>query len=119
MTGLRYKTRKASRVSARDLVQWNKISEKYKGWEVISDNGTIKPCIECFGCWLKSPGQCIIKDGYEKMGANIHKADEITVISRYTYGGFSPFVKIVFDRSNGWVLPFFDIYQGQMHHKMR
>ena len=45
--------------------EWNRISEKYKGWEIISDNGTIKPCIGCFGCWLKTPGRCVIKDGYD------------------------------------------------------
>ena len=93
--------------------------ENYKDWEIISDNGTIKPCVGCFGCWLKEPGECIIKDGYEKMGALIHKAEEIEVISTYTYGGFSRFVKNVFDRSIGWVLPYFEIYKGEMHHKKR
>ena len=27
---------------------------------VISDNGKIHPCICCFGCWIKTPGQCVI-----------------------------------------------------------
>lgn len=99
--------------------EWNEISETYKGWEIISDNGTIKPCIGCFGCWLKEPGECVIKDGYEKMGALIHKAEEITVISTYTYGGFGSFVKNVIDRSIGWVLPYFEINHGEMHHKKR
>ena len=44
--------------------EWSKVCENYKEWEVISDNGTIKPCIGCFGCWLKEPGECVIKDGY-------------------------------------------------------
>ena len=99
--------------------EWNRISEKYKGWEIISDNGTIKPCIGCFGCWVKNPGRCVIKDGYDNMGAAIHRADEITVISRYTYGGFSPFVKNVFDRSIGYVLPYFEVSENEMHHKRR
>lgn len=99
--------------------EWTAISEKYKGWEIISDNGTIKPCVGCFGCWLKDPGQCVMKDGYNRMGALIHKADEVVVVSRYTYGGFSSFVKNVFDRSIGWVLPFFEVYEGEMHHKKR
>lgn len=98
---------------------WEKISEEYKGWRVISNNGNIKPCVGCFGCWVKEPGQCVIKDGYEKMGSQIHKAESVTVISRYTYGGFSSFVKNVFDRSIGWVLPYFEIYKGEMHHKKR
>ena len=99
--------------------EWKEISADYRGWEIISDNGTIKPCVGCFGCWVKEPGECVIKDGYEKMGALIHKADEVTVISRYSYGGFSSFVKNVFDRSIGWVLPYFEIYENEMHHKKR
>ena len=99
--------------------EWNKVSSEYSGWEVISYSDKIKPCAGCFGCWIKSPGECVIKDGYDKMGALIHKADEVVVISRYTYGGFSSFVKNVFDRSIGWVLPFFEIHEGEMHHKRR
>lgn len=99
--------------------EWNRVSSDYEGWTVISDNGTIRPCVGCFGCWLKNPGECIIKDGYERMGALFHMADEVKVISRYTYGGFSSFVKNVFDRSIGWVLPFFEVYEGEMHHKKR
>lgn len=99
--------------------EWNEVSEQYREWEVICDNGSIKPCVGCFGCWIREPGQCVIKDGYDRMGALIHKADEVVVISRYTYGGFSSFVKNVFDRSIGWVLPYFEVYEGEMHHKKR
>lgn len=99
--------------------EWSRVSEEYGDWTVISDKGTIRPCAGCFGCWLKNPGECVIRDGYEKMGALIHRADEVLVISRYTYGGFSPFVKNVFDRSIGWVLPFFELVEGEMHHKKR
>ncbi|MCR5213438.1 MAG: hypothetical protein K6E10_03410 [Eubacterium sp.] len=102
-----------------DEIEWNKVSDKYKGWEIISDDGSIKPCIGCFGCWIKTPGKCLIKDSYDKMGALIHKADELLVISRYTYGGFSPFIKNVFVRSIGWVLPFFEVINNEMHHKSR
>ena len=99
--------------------EWGKIAERYDGWEIISDTGTIKPCVGCFGCWVKNPGQCVMKDGYERMGELIHRAYEVVVISRYTYGGFSSFVKNVFDRSIGWVLPYFEVYEGEMHHKKR
>ena len=98
---------------------WSRIADVYEGWKVISDNQTIKPCIGCFGCWVKSPGECVIKDGYEHMGALIHETDEVVVISRYTYGGFSSFVKNVIDRSIGFVLPYFEVVEGEMHHKKR
>lgn len=99
--------------------EWQKVADKYNGWEVISDDGSIKPCVGCFGCWVKTPGECVIKDKYNRMGALIHHADEVVVITRYSYGCFSSFVKNVFDRSIGWVLPFFEKVNGEMHHKTR
>lgn len=99
--------------------EWKKIASEYNGWKVVADSGLIKPCVGCFGCWVKTPGQCVIKDGYDNMGALIHKAEEVVVMSRYTYGGFSGFVKNVFDRSISWVLPYFEIIDGEMHHKSR
>ena len=27
---------------------------------IISDDRTIHHCIGCFGCWIKTPGACII-----------------------------------------------------------
>ena len=99
--------------------EWAKVRENYAGWDVVKDNGAMHPCIGCFGCWNKDPGRCVVRDGYEDMGARIHRADEVVVISRCTYGGFSGSVKNVFDRSLGYVLPQFEIVGGESHHKRR
>jgi multimeric flavodoxin WrbA len=86
---------------------------------VISDNHAIRNCIGCFGCWVKTPGQCVIKDGYETMGAMLGKTKELIVISRMNYGGFSPFVKNVFDRSISYLHSYFQIRNKEMHHMHR
>ena len=96
-----------------------RIADQYKDCTIVSDEGTIRPCVGCFSCWNKTPGQCIVKDGYDNMGYLIHHADEVKVISRYTYGGFSSFVKNVFDRSLGYVLPHFELVNGESHHQKR
>ena len=98
---------------------WEIIADSWQGWDIISDSGGIRPCIGCFRCWTGGTGTCVFKDGYEKMGERIHNADEVVVMSRYTYGGFSSFVKNVFDRSLGYVLPEFETAYGEMHHKKR
>ena len=95
------------------------LAAQYEGWDVISDDGTIRPCIGCFGCWVKTPGQCVIHDGYETNARRLHEAEEVVVCTKWTYGGFSPFVKNVFDRSIGVVLPFFELVDGEMHHQKR
>ena len=99
--------------------EFTHISADYKEFEIISDNGNIKPCIGCFSCWIKTPGKCVIKDGYDNIADLIHKADEVVIISRYTYGGPSSFVKNALDRCIGFVSPFFEVYMDEMHHKKR
>ena len=98
---------------------WQKIEHEYEGWTVLSDNGLIRPCGGCFHCWNKTPGICVMKDGFENMGQLIHQAGEVVVISRYAYGGFSGFVKNVIDRCLGYVLPQFEIIGGETHHQKR
>lgn len=86
---------------------------------VISDDGSIHHCIGCFGCWIKTPAACVIRDRYGDMGEHISKCKEIIIISRCCYGGFSPFVKNVMDRSISYVHPYFKIINGEMHHRNR
>ncbi len=99
--------------------RWAQIKEDYEGWTVVSEDRPIRPCVGCFGCWNRTPGACVVKDGFENMGLLIHRADEVKVISRCTYGGFSGFVKNVFDRSLAYVLPQFELVGGETHHKKR
>lgn len=85
----------------------------------ISNNGSIKKCIGCFNCWIKTPATCIIKDNYQHMGKMISQSEEIIIITKCTYGGYSPFVKNVMDRSISYIHPYFTIRNGEMHHKIR
>lgn len=86
---------------------------------IVSDEGTMHHCIGCFGCWIKTPGTCVIHDKYEDMGACLSKCDEVIIISKCFYGGFSPFIKNVMDRSISYIHPYFAIRNGELHHKRR
>ncbi len=99
--------------------EWEIAGRDYAGWEAVSDNGGIKPCVGCFCCWNKTPGKCVIQDGYGNMGELVHKAEEVTFISRYSFGCVSGFIKNTFDRSLGYVLPQFEVVRGETHHKKR
>ena len=79
----------------------------------------VKPCRGCFSCWLKTPGKCIIKDRCPDMAPLIAKCDELIIISPVLYGGYSENIKAIVDRSIPYVLPYFRIVSGEMHHKMR
>jgi len=87
--------------------------------KIITDDGTIHNCIGCFGCWIKTPAICVIRDKYGDMGEILSKSERVTIISKCFYGGFSPFIKNVLDRSISYVHPYFEIRNGEMHHKRR
>ena len=86
---------------------------------IISDTGTIRHCVGCFGCWIQTPGKCVLKDGYDNLGELLSKSEKLTIISKCLYGCYSPFVKNVLDRSISYLLPFFKIKNNETHHKRR
>lgn len=86
---------------------------------IFSDDGSIRNCIGCFGCWVRTPGSCVIRDRYGDMGKCLGRCENLVLVSRCAYGGFSPFVKMVLDRSIPYIHPDFVIKNGEMHHKQR
>ncbi len=87
--------------------------------KVINKKDDIKSCIGCFGCWVKTPAECVINDSYKNMGELLSKLDEIIIISKCVYGGLSPFIKNVFDRAISYIHPYFVIRNNELHHKRR
>jgi len=106
-----------------DLENFNKnilINDNEDNIIIISDNGKINPCICCFGCWIKTPGQCVIKDGYENMGSLLSKCDQMIIISKCFYGCYSPFIKNVLDRIVcPYQLPYLKTTRGRTQHPKR
>ncbi len=89
------------------------------GATLITDKGNIRPCIGCFGCWVKTPGRCVLRDGYESLGELFSQCDRLDILSRCTYGSLSPFVKNVIDRAISYNSPHFTLRNGELHHKRR
>ena len=89
------------------------------GATVFCARPAVQHCVGCFGCWMKTPGQCVIADRAREFCAAMPRCDERIIISKLTFGGLSPDVKAVLDRSIGYMLPFFRIVKGEMHHVQR
>ena len=89
------------------------------GDKVISPTNKVSKCLGCFDCWIKNDGICKINDDLNNMKNLFKNAEEVVVISKNTYGMFSPFVKNVFDRSIGYLSPYFQKRYGEVHHALR
>lgn len=60
-----------------------------------------------------------MNDDYSNIVDNISKSEKLIIISRSRYGCYSYSIKRVLERCIGYVLPYFEIRKGMIHHKSR
>ena len=85
----------------------------------LAADGKYAPCQGCFGCWTKHPAECQLKDKLQQVSRIIGKADELVIVTKNLYGGYSSSIKNVLDRSIGTSTPLSTYRGGQMHHTLR
>ena len=93
-----------------------------EGWTVEQielRNQRIAGCLGCFGCWVKTPGICVIDDYGRESTKKALQSDLLIWITPITFGGYSSELKKALDRLIPILLPYFETYKGQIHHKMR
>ena len=79
----------------------------------------IADCMGCFGCWVKSPGVCVIDDAGRDVAMRIMRNDLVIYMTPVTFGGYSYELKKAVDRIIPNILPFFMKIKGEIHHKKR
>ena len=80
---------------------------------------SLRPCIGCFSCWLKTPGTCAIKDLGQSISSHFILDDVVTLITPIYYGAYSSAIKRVLDRNIPNIMPFFRKFKGEIHHAQR
>lgn len=93
-----------------------------KGWRVeplMLRHLEIADCLGCFGCWIKTPGVCVIDDSGREVAERMAKSDLVIYLSPVTFGGYSSELKKALDRAIPLVLPFFVKIDGEIHHPPR
>ncbi len=83
-------------------------------------NMNIHSCIGCNDCWLKTPGICSVKDGFEKILKSILSHDYVLFIGRMTKLGFIDHkLKNIVDRLLPLLTMLIEIDGGQERHVPR
>jgi hypothetical protein len=77
-------------------------------------------CTGCFGCWVKTPGVCVIDDFGREAARMAIQSDVLIFLSPVTFGGYSSELKKAVDRfACSLLLPFFTKIGGEVHHPAR
>ena len=92
-----------------------------KGWETdpfTLHEMDIKPCAGCFGCWVRTPGQCVSHDS-DDIARSVIQSDLLVYLTPVTFGGYSSELKKAVDHLIFTNLPFFRTVEGETHHQPR
>lgn len=80
----------------------------------------IAPCTGCFGCWTRTPGECVFEDASRGIVRSYVSSDVVVYASPVTFGGYSSLLKTAIDRIMLPVLdPRFTVVGGEVHHRLR
>jgi len=86
---------------------------------IVLEDKNIAYCTGCFGCWIQTPGECVIKDYEETIVKKMVHSDLIIYITPIVFGGYSSILKKALDRQISRILPYFTKIDGEVHHKKR
>lgn len=83
---------------------------KEKGFEIRQKSigrDDLAFCMGCFGCWVKTPGECVIKDAMAELNNTSMNSDVVVYLSPVIFGQFSANIKNAIDRWLPNMLPLF------------
>ena len=93
-----------------------------RGWEVepfVLRDLQIAFCIGCFGCWERTPGECLVDDAGRDVARAMMRGDLVVYLTPVTFGGYSSQLKKAVDRLNCLLQPFFTAVGGETRHLAR
>ena len=79
----------------------------------------IANCVGCFGCWIKTPGRCVIRDDAPAIYPHIARCDRLLVVSRLFLGCYDLPMKRLMERSLPNQQAFIRLHHGESHHVQR
>jgi multimeric flavodoxin WrbA len=79
----------------------------------------IRYCVGCFGCWVKTPGECVTADDSHQVCRAAIQADWLLFASPVSMGFISAELKRMLDKLIPLVHPYMVIDRGEIHHRKR
>jgi len=79
----------------------------------------IKFCTGCFGCWVKTPGQCVVEDASHDVCRAVINGDFVLWAAPLRMGFPDATLKKMMDKSIPLIHPYFVVDHGEAHHRPR
>lgn len=79
----------------------------------------LKGCSGCFGCWVKTPGECAKRDDSATVCRAALDADLLLLASPMTMGFTTALLKRAADQMIQLIHPYFVVEGGEIHHRAR
>ena len=79
----------------------------------------IRYCVGCFGCWVKTPGQCGTADDSHQVGRAVINSDFTLWAAPLRMGFPSALLKKTLDKTIPLIHPYFVVDQNEAHHRAR
>jgi len=97
-------------------------SLKLKG--IKTNNFTLRelsiiPCNGCWGCWVKTPGECLFGDDTVEIRRQVINSDWVIFLSPLKLGFTSALLKKVQDKFIPLVHPYIELVNNECHHEKR
>ncbi len=94
-------------------------SEKHSVTLIDLRDEPLRYCIGCWGCWVKTPGQCISRDASLEMDRVIINSDFVLWASPLKMGFPTELLKRACDKHLPLIHPYMVVSHGEGHHRKR
>jgi multimeric flavodoxin WrbA len=79
----------------------------------------LRPCVGCWGCWVKTPGQCVARDASLDMDQAVINSDFTLWAAPLRMGFPSYLLKVALDKHLPLIHPYMEVAYGEAHHLRR
>ena len=80
---------------------------------------SLRYCIGCWGCWVKTPGQCISQDASIEMDRAVINSDFTLWAAPLKMGFPTTLLKMALDKHLPLIHPYMEVVQHEAHHLKR
>jgi len=79
----------------------------------------LRPCVGCWGCWVKTPGECVARDASLEMDRAVINADFVLWAAPLKMGFPAALLKMALDKHLPLIHPYMVVDHGEAHHLKR